>query len=160
MNALGRATMIPDTRLLQTWTATALAGGALDLLWRSLVSVPPHAGADPLLTPLFHGVLALALVVFAVAPYGEPNAWRRALPLAAAIGAVTFAGLALRNPVDSEMRSVLMVSIDIAWGALAGALGAAAGKAWLGRLIAADVYAWSLSAPKAPAAANGRKPGP
>jgi len=115
----------------------------LDLLWLGWIARPLYLqGLGHLMAEsptwwaaaLFYGVYGLGLLRFAIASPAVPASARgigRAALSGAMFGFVAYATYALTNPATLQDWPVALAFIDIAWGTLASAAAAAAGRwAW------------------------------
>jgi uncharacterized membrane protein len=112
----------------------------VDLVWLGLIAKPMFQqgighlmAAKPRLAAaaVFYAIYPIGVLVFAIAPTGEPGTWSSVLAKAALFGIFAYATYELTNLAMLRGWPVRIVLIDIAWGAALTALSAAAGKwAW------------------------------
>ena len=126
---------------LQAYATMVLAMGLLDGVWLGLVAQPLYArgighlmAEQPALGPAlaFYIVYPLGLLRFAVQPMLARPGWREPLLTAAAFGFFAYATYDLSNWATLKDWPASLAIMDMAWGALASTLAAAAGRwAWL-----------------------------
>lgn len=118
------------------YAATALAMLALDASWLGLIAQALYQqGIGHLMAPqprlgiaaLFYLVYPLGLVIFAVAPR-PATAWRPTLRAGALFGFFAYATYDLTNLATLKDWPIGLSLIDVAWGSLASALAAGAGR--------------------------------
>jgi uncharacterized membrane protein len=126
-------------KLLVAYLACALVMIALDVLWIGVLAKSLYQqGIGHLMTEsprlgvalLFYVVYAAGLVFFVVAQT-QDEAWSATLLRAALFGVVAYATYDLSNLATLKAWPLSLSLIDIAWGAFASAVAAAAGKAAL-----------------------------
>lgn len=130
------------TRLFAAYLGTALTLLLLDLLWLGVVAKDwyrqglGHLMAEAPHLPtaaLFYALYTLALVLFAVAPPGQPTpGWGRTLATAALFGFFAYATYDLTNLATLRQWPLGLSLLDMAWGTALSAAAAAGGKAALG----------------------------
>jgi uncharacterized membrane protein len=129
------------TRSLLTYAALALSMLLLDLVWLGLIARPLYAaGIGHLMADkpnwaaasLFYGVYALGLLWFTVRPFDAAAGWQTPLLTAAAFGFFAYATYDLSNLATLKDWPWSVAITDMAWGSLASALAATAGRwVWL-----------------------------
>ncbi len=129
------------TRILFSYAAIALSMLALDAIWLGLIARPLYAaGIGHLMAEqpnwwaagLFYLVYAAGLLHFTVMPFDASAGWRGPLLTAAAFGFVAYATYDLSNLATLRAWPWSITLADIAWGSLASAVAAGAGRwVWL-----------------------------
>lgn len=118
------------------YVATLIVLAACDFVWLSTMGTSiyrPRLGGLLLERPvlwaavLFYLVYAVGVVVFAVAPALVAQSWLRAAGQGALFGLFAYATYDLTNLATLRSWSVLVTVLDISWGAVLTALGAAVG---------------------------------
>ena len=121
---------------LAAYVATGVTFGVLDALWLRWAGANLYRPAlGELLAPSFRAVPAIvfyvlfiaALVWFAVRPAHAHGGVGFAVLNGALLGAICYATYDLTNQATMKVWPVHITLIDIAWGALASAVAAAAG---------------------------------
>ncbi|WEV77516.1 DUF2177 family protein [Janibacter cremeus] len=143
---------------LAGWAVTAIAFGVLDGVWLGVVAQGTYERAfgpllaDPMNAPAaaaFYVIYTLGITHFATAPALGSGSIRSAALQGAALGVVAYATFDLTSLAVIEGYPAGIVPIDMAWGAFATSVAAAAATAVLrGRLTRGG----HTSAPTAPAA--------
>jgi uncharacterized membrane protein len=122
-------------RFVIAWVATAVVFVGLDAIWLSQVAPrldPPLIGAllsdvvQPAPAIAFYLIYITGIVLLAVLPAEQGDA-RRAFLRGAVLGFVAYATYDLTNQATLRVWSSTITIADLAWGALATAVGAAAG---------------------------------
>lgn len=127
-------------RWVAGWAVTAAAFGVLDGVWLGVIAQGTYASAfgsllaDPmngLAAAAFYVIYTLGITHFATAPGLRGRSIRTAALQGAALGVVAYAAFDLTNLAVIEGYPAVIVPIDMAWGALATSLSAAAATAVL-----------------------------
>ena len=129
-------------RVFQVYAVTAGVMLALDAVWLGLVATGWYRDAiGPLMadTPrwlpaaLFYVGYPIGLVIWAVLPDRARPGWRQAALHGAGLGLLAYGTYDLTAMAVIRDWPIGISLLDMAWGATASALSAAAGKAWLDR---------------------------
>ncbi len=138
--------LLPMNRKIPTYATVVLSLLLLDLVWLGLVARPMYAAgighlmaAQPnwVAAGLFYLVYALGLLRFTVLPFGAGAGWREPLLTAAAFGFFAYATYDLSNLATLKGWPWSIAITDMAWGSVASALAAGAGRRVLLRSAAA-----------------------
>ncbi len=135
-------------RTFLAYAAVAFSMLLLDAIWLGFVARPMYAaGIGHLMTDkpnwlaagLFYVVYALGLLRFTVMPFDASAGWLEPLLTAAAFGFFAYATYDLSNMATLKGWPWSITIADMAWGSLASALAASAGRwVWLrGAAVAA-----------------------
>lgn len=104
---------------------------AIDMVWLGLVAKSFYKNQIGfLMRPdinwmaaiLFYLLFIVGLVLFVIAPAVEQGSWTRALLLGAIFGFITYATYDLTNLATLKDWPLLVTVVDLAWGAVLGAL--------------------------------------
>lgn len=123
---------------LAAWAMTAIAFGVLDGVWLGVVAQGTYERAlgpllaDPMIAPAaatFYAIYTLGITHFATAPALRSRSIRSAALQGAALGVVAYATFDLTNLAVIEGYPAGVVPIDMAWGAVATSIAAAAATA-------------------------------
>ena len=135
------STTYPMNRNFLAYVAVAFSMLLLDLIWLGVVARPMYAaGIGHLMADkpnwaaagLFYVVYALGLLWFAVRPFDTAAGWQTPLLTAAAFGFFAYATYDLSNLATLKGWPWRIAIADMAWGSLASALAAGAGRwVWL-----------------------------
>ena len=137
------------TRTLLAYAAVAFSMLLLDLIWLGFVARPMYAAgighlmADKpnwIAAGLFYLIYALGLLWFAVRPFDAAAGWETPLLTAAAFGFFAYATYDLSNLATLKDWPITITIADMAWGSLASALAAGAGR-WVWLRMATTVTA-------------------
>jgi uncharacterized membrane protein len=116
----------------------------LDVLWIGFIAQPLYQqGIGHLMAPqpnlaaaaAFYGVYAAGLLVFVVQPHGPAAGRGRTAVSAALFGLCAYATYGLTNLATLRDWPLGLALLDMAWGSLASAVAALAGKAARDRLV-------------------------
>jgi uncharacterized membrane protein len=130
-------------KYLAAWALVLLAMGVMDAVWIGWLARPLYQqGLGHLMAPqvrlvaaiAFYLVYGVGLLVFVVAPDGASASWRRTWGRGALFGFVAYAVYDLTNLATLRDWPLGVALMDMAWGSLASAAAAAAGKAGFDRL--------------------------
>lgn len=133
------------TPYLSAYAATALVMLVLDAIWLGLIAAPlyqqgiGHLMAQPPrfgVAAIFYLLYPLGIVIFAVAAR-PAGAWQATLLAGALFGFFAYATYDLSNLATLKGWPVWLSLIDVAWGSLATALSAGAGRWAMARFAAA-----------------------
>lgn len=124
------------TRYLAAYAATALVMLVLDAIWLGLIAAPLYQqGIGHLMAPqprlgvaaIFYLLYPLGIVIFAVAAR-PAGAWQPTLLAGALFGFFAYATYDLTNLATLKGWPIGLSLIDVAWGSLASAVSAGAGR--------------------------------
>jgi uncharacterized membrane protein len=130
-------------KYLGAWALVLLAMGLMDAVWIGWLARPLYQqGLGHLMAPqvqlvaaiAFYMVYGVGLLLFVVAADGASAPWGRTLWRGALFGFVAYAVYDLANLATLRDWPLGVALIDMAWGSLASAAAAAAGKAGFDRL--------------------------
>lgn len=134
-----------SSRVIKVYAVTALVMLALDAVWLGAVATDWYRSAmgalmadKPRWLPalLFYAGYPAGLVAWAVLPQGAVRGLRAAAAHGAGLGLFAYGTYDLTAMAVVSGWPVGISLLDMAWGATASALSAAAGKAWLDRQTA------------------------
>ena len=132
------------TKYLAAYAATLVAMVVLDLLWIGVIAKPLYQqGIGHLMAErpniavaiLFYLIYAIGVMLFVVSPNAASGGWGRTVLVGALFGLFAYATYDLTNLATLKNWPIGLSVMDMAWGGLATAVSAAAGKAALDRMV-------------------------
>lgn len=124
-------------RYVVAWVVVVVVMVAMDVLWLGVIAKSlyqdgiGHLMAEkPLVLAAlaFYVVYAVGLVVFVVAPRDGVGTWHSTALMAALFGLVAYATYDLSNLATLKNWPLWLALLDMAWGSVASAVAATAGK--------------------------------
>ena len=125
-------------KYLAAYAGAAVAMIAIDLVWLGVIAKPLYqSGIGHLMTDepriyaavLFYLMFPVGLVFFAIAPNEAAHSWGKTALWAALFGFFAYATYDLTNLATLKDWPISVALMDMAWGAVASAVSAVAGKA-------------------------------
>jgi len=130
------------TKYLGAGVLAMLVMGMLDAVWIGWLARPiyqqglGHLMAEQVRMPAvvaFYVIYSIGLLIFVIAPEGVSGSWGRTLGRGALFGLIAYAVYDLTNLATLRNWPLGVSLMDMAWGGIASALAAAAGKAGFDR---------------------------